>query len=281
MQKIAGVVTVYYPVLDDFFQNINSYIDFLDVLFIWDNTPASESQSLAIRNQFSNEKVHVISNGKNEGLAIPFNTCIHKAGELGCNWLLTMDQDSFFETNQFTTFLQLVFENQLKDIGIYAPQRTGFQTNNKIFTEQKTVISSGSLYPLNIFKLGGFREDFFMYMLDIDFCLRIRNQGFRIVTVGNVVLQHHEGHAYKKWGVTLNNYSATSTYYIIRNNIITWKLYPTAYNIFEKIHFIWYKIIFRILKLLLEKDRIRKFHAIFLACWHGSLCKTGQLKNSF
>jgi len=60
--------------------------------------------------------------------------------------------------------------------------------------------------------LGGFDEDFFMHMEEIDLCWRMRLQGQRIVSVPSAVV-YHEG------GASLAEGSAEKTYLNHRNNM--------------------------------------------------------------
>ena len=42
-------------------------------------------------------------------------------------------------------------------------------------------------------RLGGFDEAFFMYCEDVDYCLRVRNSGFKVAFVAETCVTHYEG----------------------------------------------------------------------------------------
>ena len=76
IMKILGIVTSYYPDLNELKHNINSYINGLDALIIWENTPKEYSQIQTIKEYLNNEKITVWTTGKNEYIAKPFNIAI-------------------------------------------------------------------------------------------------------------------------------------------------------------------------------------------------------------
>lgn len=62
-------------------------------------------------------------------------------------------------------------------------------------------------------QLGGLDEDFFAHMEEIDFCWRIKNQGYRIVVVPQSIV-YHVG------GGTLPKNNSLKTYLNFRNNLL-------------------------------------------------------------
>lgn len=86
---IAGVVVLYNP--DPIvIQNIQSYLPFLYVLYVIDN---SESPNMNIVEQLRElgEKIKYIALGENRGVAYALNLGATLAIESGADWLLTMD----------------------------------------------------------------------------------------------------------------------------------------------------------------------------------------------
>lgn len=278
MAKTLGVVTSYYPDIQELAANIQSYLPYLDQLIIWENTPARDSEIKNIVNYIDSDKVEIHTTGANEGLGKPFNEAAHLALVAEFDYLLTMDQDSRFHNDDFKLYLQLVDNKKDDSISAFAPNRSMIPEKSNDFFEIRSVISSGAIYPVSVFrKIGFFRDDFFMYMIDIEFCFRASNAGLRSYCVLPVQLHHAEGYKVKnRWGLIINNYSAQSTYYIIRNTILTWKLYPKMTSEREKVSFYKYKMFYRILKLIFENDRFRKFKAIIMGYLHGYFSKSGK-----
>ena len=279
MKKTVGVVSAFYPDIQELAKNINSYLPALNHLIIVENTPADNSEIEQILLLIDSQKVQICKTGKNEGLAKPFNNAVQWAEENDYDFLLTMDQDSYFADGHFENYLDFVKNKKDTSIAIYSPARTTGEKSPDV-VDVDSAISSGSIYPVSIFQIvGRFREDYFIYMVDIEFCIRVKQKGYRIVSLNAIELNHQEGYAEKsKLGLTINNYSAQSSYYIVRNVLLTWKSYPYNYPCSIRIHFIWYKIIFRTLKIIFETNRISKLKALYLGLIHGIRGKSGEYK---
>lgn len=277
MFKFCAVVSSYFPDLDELEKNINSYLPWVDKLIIWENTPKIESRIAELTERFNDQKIEARTTGQNEYLAKPFNICIKWAKEHGFTHILLLDQDSRFETGHFEKYINKINLFGDDSVAIFAPNAQNFEIETEIL-EKDVVITSGSIIPLNIFdKAGLFNEDFLIYHIDIEFCKRVRSKGYKIIAFTNIGLIHKEGYKRKmKIGFILNNYSAQSTYYIIRNSILLWKLYPDKITFNEKYSFYKYKVVFRIAKMVFENDRLRKLKAIFTGLYHGYLSKKGR-----
>lgn len=278
MKKYIAVVTLYYPDVSEVTKNIQTYLPHLDKLIIWENTPKSESVIDSISRFLNSGKIEIRGTGKNEGLAKPFNDVVRLAQKENYDFFLTMDQDSSFEAGGFEKYLELIENNTDDIVAVYAPNRGNISDLTKSYVEMRTAISSGAVYPVSLFeKIGLFNEDFFVYMVDIEFCLRVKKHNMKTVCVTSVTMLHHEGYTEKsRLGLSVNNYPAQSTYYIIRNTILTWKLYPELTNLTDKVSFYQYKVVYRLLKIIFETQRLKKYKAVFLGLLHGSQSKTGQ-----
>ena len=166
--KILGIVTSYFPNFDELEHNIKTYLSGIDHLIIWENTPKDKSQIYIFVERLNDPRVEVRTTGKNEFLAYPFNSCIKWASENEFTHILTMDQDSCFIESQFIEFLQLINFNQKDDIAIYTPTKSADKTLKGDIVEVENAITSGSVYPIGVFKkVGYFYEDFLIYMMDI------------------------------------------------------------------------------------------------------------------
>ena len=121
--KIAGVVILYNPNEAAVIRNIESYIHFLDSLIVFDNSNCAEEFLKRVKD-ISN-KIIFISNAQNEGIAKPLNKALELVAEK-YNWLLTMDQDSYFEEKQgeeyFSGFKQLFYHSL--NIAIVSPNHS-------------------------------------------------------------------------------------------------------------------------------------------------------------
>ncbi|MBP1638601.1 MAG: hypothetical protein H6Q17_184 [Bacteroidetes bacterium] len=281
--KILGIVSVYYPEIEELEANVISYLPYLDKLILWENTPAKDSRLHLLSIQ--NDKLEVRTTGKNEYLAFPFNQAIEEARKMGCTHFLTMDQDSRFEDGHFECYLDQIKKNEDPSIGVFGPNIVMRIPHvvyaNPILPErikylpEGGVVTSGSVYRMELFHDGGFLEDFAVYFLDPYMCLKARKMGYTIVVCTDV-LMNHRGYAMKsKNGLMVNNYPPLNTYYYIRNGILIWKIYPEYYTFRSKYQFFKYNVFFRIAKMIFETDRLSKLRALFLGLYHAFIGKTG------
>lgn len=277
MIKICAIVSSYFPDLNELEKNISSYLPWVDKLIIWENTPGKESKINVLTEKLNSEKIEVRTTGQNEFLAKPFNICIQWAKEAGFTHILTMDQDSRFENGHFEKYVNKIIEYNDENVAVFAPNAQNFELHPESI-ERDFVITSGTISPLKIFdKVGLFNEDLLIYHIDNEMCIRARAKGFKIIAFTNICLVHNEGYKRRmKIGFVLNNYSAQSTYYIIRNTILLWKLQPNYVTLKEKYIFYKYKIVFRLAKIVFEDKSLLKAKAILFALFHGYLFRKGR-----
>lgn len=275
--KLLGVVTAFHPNTDEFLRNIRSYISGVDQLIIWDNTPGGNQSLDEIILAERNSKITIRRSGINEFLAKPFNICINEAISNHYTHILTMDQDSFFSSDSFEKLIEKVRSCTENDVMIFCPAKTENQFIDKEEIDVENTITSGTIYKLGIFeKAGFFREDFLIYMIDIEFGMRVRKLGYKIRCYPRILLNHYTGYAKKnRLGLQIDNYSAQSTYYIIRNVILNWKLYPEHFSSKEKRTFYRYKIVYRTLKIIFEPQPLKKLRAIYTGLIHGLTGRSG------
>ncbi|MGC9151906.1 MAG: hypothetical protein ACP5F6_09155 [Microbacter sp.] len=283
MFKILGIVSSYYPNIEEFEKNINSYLPWIDHLIIWENTPKEDSQLHLL--SIKSDKIEIRTTGKNEYLAYPFNQAIEEAKKIGCTHFITLDQDSYFEEDHFKHYIEQIKANKDESIGIFGPNVVmripHLVYANEVLPEkikylpEGGVVTSGSVYRMELFAKGGFLEDFAIYFLDPYICLKARRMGYKIVVCTDV-LMHHRGYAMKmKNGLMVNNYPPLNTYYYIRNGILIWKIYPEYYTWKSRYNFFKYNVIYRIVKIGFETNRRAKLKAMFLGLYHAAIGKTG------
>ena len=238
MPKIAGVVIAYFPDLSKLIHNIDTYIDHIEQLFIVFNSPASDVVVNLLTTKYST--IQVIVNEKNIGIASALNQTALKAMNLGYDWLLTMDQDSYFQSD---VFFKSFGRTNNKNIAIYSPMPV---SSSDIKTEQPDeeeeilgVFTSGNLLNLPIWKtLGGFEEKLFIDEVDNDYCLKAVFDGFKIIMFKNIPLIHELGRnkevsfLFKKYSVIAH--PPIRAYYIFRNNLYMFSKYKKLFPEFVR-----------------------------------------------
>jgi rhamnosyltransferase len=261
--RIAGVVVLYYPNFDDLNQNINSYIDYVDLLIVVANSEIDES--LLVKTN----KIEIIKNKTNLGIAKALNQAAEFSRNRAFNWLLTMDQDSRFLNDMFFKAFQ---QANKKNVAIFTPNHqivNEIENCETVFFEESEkdvlVMTSGNIISLDIYKeIGGFEDKLFIDEVDIDYCLKAKKSKFRIVKYPNIFMNHKLG---EEKIVTLFNrkyhifqHSPIRTYYIFRNNLYIFKKFLPYFP---------FVILMRIKELIKEALRICFFQT----------CKIQHLKN--
>lgn len=276
--KIIGVVTTYFPDFKKLQANISTYLEQLDYLFIWENTPKEKSRVAAFFE--GQEKIIIRTTGDNEGIAKDLNTITRWAIEHGYEYVLTMDQDSAFKPGDFPKYLDIVSQNDQKNIGLWTPAYKN--TGSKGLLEKEITMTSGSIVKTSVIKVCGFfSEELFIDLVDSEYCFRIRNNGFRIIQASPIVLKHQLGYKkVNKWGIVTINYSALRTYYIVRNWFLVYRQYPEQLLAAcgPKRKFYTYTLLYRSVKIILFEDhKIDKLKALFLGIYHGLCGKGGKV----
>lgn len=274
---MLGIVIFYYP-SDDVWKNIASYSNSLDKLIIWDNTPEDQSD---LHVPAWVEKVVLMGVGKNVGIGKALNKAISYAIENHYDYLLTMDQDSCFVKDDFSMYLKAIKESNIKSIFSpnYLIHGKEWYTPIDNFIEVETTMTSGSMYPVEIFsEIGSFRDDFFIDAIDTEFSLRAKKNGIATRVISHVHLIHGAGYQKRKykflWKTFFpNEYSPIRSYYIIRNGIITKHLYPWA-NWKGFLYYWFYKRLFFV--VFYEDNKWAKTKGLLYGFYHGMIGKTGE-----
>jgi rhamnosyltransferase len=239
MVKITGVVIAYYPNLSKLHFNIETYIDHIDKLFIVFNSPVDTEEVNYLQSKYS--RIQLIFNEHNFGIASPLNQIANKALNLGYEWLLTMDQDSYFQTSDF---FEAFNRCKIENVAIFSPTPVfseNLKTGNSDITEEILhVITSGNLLNLEIWKtIGGFEEKLFIDEVDNDYCLKARLGRFKIISFINIPLIHELGEIkdvhflFKKYKITTR--PPIRIYYVLRNNLYLFKKYNKVFPEFVRI----------------------------------------------
>ncbi len=220
---IAAITLLFKP-LPEVYRNIKTYLDEVDCLYLVDNSPSTCSFPEGLLEE---EKVKLLSSGTNMGVAEAYNLGLQNAQKDGYRWLMTMDQDSFFESRQTEHFFEDFSKASKNNLGIYAPLH-----NPKFLSQQgdepvSVVMSSASIVNVDMaLKLGSFDSALFIDEVDHEFCLRIQQNGFIVLQNKSVYLNHSLGEEVRK-GV--KKYSSTRLYYMTRNHFYIKNRYQDLY----------------------------------------------------
>lgn len=278
-KEILAVIVSYNPD-DKIIRCYNSIKEQVNKVIIIDNFSNDEKSKIYLK-QISN-KVEIIYNDKNCGIAKALNQAAKYAVDEGYKWLLTLDQDSEILPNTYNLMLSSYERMYDKEkTMLIAPRfkkRTEYEKQNLliqdiIWEKEALIITSGSLIKTKIFKqIGFFEEKLFIDRVDFDFSFRINTNGFLTKIAQNVFFICEFAKEDKKNSFTVTNYSAERRFYITRNTVYLLKY------IFSFPKEIFYLIINDcILPLAIivffETDKINKITNIFKGFLYGILNK--------
>jgi rhamnosyltransferase len=235
--KIAATVILYYPT-EFVLNNIQSYINRVEKLYIVDNSEKPSNhiiESLAR----TNNTVY-FHDGENKGIAARLNQVCKDAKEDGYHWLLTMDQDSFFQEGIFDNYLHC-FSNfdEKENVSMFGINYSGVITDPNVCNSLsvKHLITSGSILNLKPeAEIGGFDENLFIDEVDFEYCLRSISFGFRIIKFSNILLTHHLGstsyhRSFKTTKLTSRVlHSPVRMYYMTRNFLYVQSKYKRTFS---------------------------------------------------
>ncbi len=263
--KVAGIVTLYNPD-SEVKKNIESYLSDLDKLYIIDNTPNKDNKQVIP----SSNKIVYLPQYDNVGVATALNIGAKKAIKDKYNWLLTMDQDSRFKKNQLLKMIGYIENNDCKKIGLISPWHvinTGAKKPKEEIDYPLEVMTSGNIINLQAYKkIGGYKDWYFIDDIDIEYCMNLNINGYKIVRLNYIELKHDLGDIEIKHKLgrdfVCSNHNYIRRYYMVRN---TFYLCDSYYKYFPE----YCKFLKRGLRgqlqniILFEKDKFRKVRNMY------------------
>jgi rhamnosyltransferase len=197
---------------------------------------STESGVGRLQQLVDNQDVHIILNYRNEGVARALNQGAEWAAQQGYRWILSLDQDTVVASDLVDSLtaayhafpkqssLAVIGSNYTSSVN-GKPAAANQDGNSSWGAEVTAVITSGSLVSLQAFhEIGGFREEFFVDCVDLEYCLRARSQGFHIAMTSKPLMQHSIGNLIEHrlpWKTTgASNHSPWRQYFMTRNTLI-------------------------------------------------------------
>jgi rhamnosyltransferase len=160
-----------------------------------------------------------------------------------------------------------VIGSNYEDVNRPSPQPDGHEAADTRWDEAESVITSGSLLPLAAHAdIGPFREEFFIDLVDTDYCFRARAKGYHVIKSRQHLMSHAVGALresrflwFRRWTY---NHSPDRRYYFVRNNTVLIREYAKHGRVRWMLKSL--NRCFRLCKrvVLYEKMRTRKIAAI-------------------
>ncbi len=277
MNKVACIIVSYNP--DEGIKKcFNSLINQVDRMFIIDN--GSKEEAIKVLNELKSsyvDKVKLILNNDNLGIATALNIGVKEVLKEGYSWVITMDQDSKANDNMIEKMFEVyqgISSEERKDILSIFPnfvdervQSIEKNSEIKAYEYVDAEITSGNLLKSEVFdKVGLFDDSLFIDLVDTDFCMRLNERNIKMIKVRDAILYHNlgESQAVKSAFLKFNtsNHSAIRRYYMTRNRFYTWEKYKDLNSFTLNRDKMLFKKEF--LKVVLgEKDKVNKIKMIF------------------
>lgn len=237
--KIAGIVTLYNPE-SSVRENIESYLNDIDRLYVIDNTPDTDNKEILP----GDAKISYLPNYENLGVAEALNIGANMAIESGYKWLLTMDQDSKFKKGSVYKMIDYLEKNDCSKVGLITPWHvinTGVKKPKEQIDYPFEVMTSGNIINLEAYKkIGGFKDWYFIDDIDIEYCMNLNSHGYHIDRLNYIELKHDLGDIQVKRFLGRNfvcsNHNYIRRYYMVRNTFYLCNEYQDKFP--EYCHFL-------------------------------------------
>lgn len=224
MDVFAGIIT-FNPDIFRLRECISSIMFQVDQVVIIDNFSKNIMEIKKLSNTL-NDNITIICNDNNSGVANALNQLFSWGDENGYKYVLTLDQDSKCPNQIISILKSYICRDKVAVVGPQIYDRNKGETicNKEGYTEVDNCITSGSMSSIDAWKnIGGFDEWMFIDGVDFDYCFRLRQDGYKIYQINNIVLEHQIGNIQIRHflfcKVVVRNHSSFRKYYIARNII--------------------------------------------------------------
>lgn len=222
-----------------------TYQDFK--IIIVDN--GSSDKSMELLDKFATDKIIKIYNNDNLGVAVGNNVGIKKSIELGCEYTLLLNNDTFLLEDSLEKLMignkdvvsPMIYYYNTKKIWYYGGRfnkskgtitHLNYQKENyKKLSVTKYAPTCCLLIKNSVFeKIGLFDENYFLYYDDVDFCYRLKENHIKIYITDDSIIYHK---------VSLSSggeNSKTAIYYNNRNRLYYIDKTRGIYKVLAKIY---------------------------------------------
>jgi rhamnosyltransferase len=238
----------------------------------------SDAESLGVLQLLEQEPgITVERLGENRGIGYALNRGVQRARQMGCTWLLTMDQDSVLDSSLIEAYRAAVERDST--MVCLAPRITNRRRKKDAAGGVISyAITSGNLVRVSVFdQVGFYDEGFFIDCIDFDFCLRLRRAGYEVHRVPAAMMTH-------QWGDSVDLPKAAREYYARHPPVRRYYMYRNLMYMVERYLFEFPRFIVKLglssmLLLLLigflDSRPLASYRAIARGLWDYALHKDG------
>ncbi|MBQ8158701.1 MAG: glycosyltransferase [Prevotella sp.] len=271
-KNIVAFVITFYPDEQLLSENLHSFYKNVDRIVVWDNTPNGSAITREIAIDY---KAEYLTENENKGISYVLNKAWIYAKNHGYDYLLTMDQDSIWKN--FERYINIVTAPGAPH-GIYGPEvRMSKVCTTKTFEKTDFVITSGMLISIDILnQMNGYRSDFFVDGIDIEFCLRAKRNGIPTYRIRNCKMEQRFGTPQTVLILGIENHTTNYPWYrikeIMKCHVLFLRHYPCSILLRKRIIMTYFwkqplKILF------LESNKKKKISAYLKGLWEGLRCQ--------
>jgi rhamnosyltransferase len=293
-ENICAIVVTYFP--DTHFgERLDRIRSQVAKTIIIDNT--GDPYLDALSQPMNSADVEVIRNKQNVGVGAALNQGVSRVMQLGYEWAITFDQDSWIHPD-LVNILISIYAQQPRP-GLVGIIGCNFEDENThvpllsclpgapIFREIEAVITSGSLLSVATFaKAGPFRSDLFIDFVDHEYCLRLLQLGYKVIISTAPLMVHALGTANLfslnsragTGSLVLTNRSPLRRYYMTRNGLLVARRYFTVAPrwVLKSVASL---LIFAVLKIPWEEHaRKKKFCATLYGAFDALRSRSGKAR---
>lgn len=239
--------------------NVSDKYD-LNILLI-DNSESEDYFNYLSAYFFNKPRIFVLKNPKNLGFAKAVNIGINIALKDGFDYILLLNNDAYLDENCLSKLID--FANQINEIGLLSPtifyaldpnrvwssggyfdmflSRIKMLLKNKIVSKEELCKTapqfvdfiSGCVMLIKkeiIERVGLLDDRFFLYNEDLDYCLRVKSQGFKIAYVPSAF-------AFHEISVVKDRTNYFTMYHLAKSSVMLRKKH------FSKLYYYYYLIL--------------------------------------
>lgn len=298
-RKIVAVIVTFNPELRPLRDLLVSLADQVDEVVVADNGSRNQSAVAELADEFECRSLLL---PENLGIAAAQNRGIAYAKRLHATHVLLSDQDSVADQDMVAQLWHCLTEDgagiPVAAVGpvpldprgqagqelVYSFTRWG-PKRRKIPTpgtcmEVPFVLASGCLIPVDVLdRVGPMNESLFIDHVDLAWCMRAGELGYRVLACGSAVLHHSLGDDIARVPgrqAAVHVHSPIRNYYMMRNTLFLQRatFLPTAW----KLGYLWWMIKYIGYYLLLAPQRPRRARMFLRAVADGVTGKGGPLQ---
>lgn len=238
--QICAVVVTYFPKAGAA-ENLLALCGQVDRVLVVDNGSSASSFEV-VEIAARRLDAHVLRLGENQGIAAALNAGLRFARERGYSWLATFDQDSRVTAGMLEEMARALDRYpRPEEVAVITPchvdERLDFTVRERGCDAAgdgwriiRSTMTSGNLVRVSAAAaVGGFDDSLFIDLVDHDFCLKLRREGYRVLEAMRAKLLHSLGSMERRLllfkRVTVTHHPAIRRYYMSRNRLIVWRRY--------------------------------------------------------